>query len=317
MAWQDKIPLLVVAGPTASGKSALAVALAKAIGGEVVSADSMQVYREPRIGTARPTEAEMEGVPHHLLGFLPLAEPYSAAQYAADAHAAIREVCGRGRQPILCGGTGLYIRAVTENLQFPQQPGSVEQREALRQRAAREGGEALLRELQAVDPKTAARLHPHDTGRIVRALEATIAAGVPMSEQQRQSRREPSPYETTMLVLDFHDRQRLYDRIDRRVEEMLLQGLLEEARDILQNPDAPTALQAIGYKEFAPYFAGKLPVREAVENLKRGTRRYAKRQLSWFRHVPGARFLYVDDYDTADGLLQAALHTIQKEGRTE
>lgn len=310
------IPLLVVAGPTASGKTALAVALARELDGEVVSADSMQVYREARIGTARPSAEEMGGIPHHLLGFLPLRAPYSAAQYAKDAHAAIREIRARGRLPILCGGTGLYIRAVVENWEFPKQPVSREQRDALRERAALEGGERLLAELRAVDPETAARLHPHDTGRILRALEATTAAGVPMSEQQRQSRREPSPYDATTLVLDFRDRQTLYDRIDRRADDMLRRGLLEEAREMLQNPDAPTALQAIGYKEFAPYFAGEIPLPEAVERLKQGTRRYAKRQLSWFRHVPAARFLYVDDYETADGLVEAALRVIRERGQT-
>lgn len=313
---QKHIPLLVVAGPTASGKSALAVALARELDGEVVSADSMQVYAEPRIGTARPTPEEMGGVPHHLLGFLPLSVPYSAAQYAQDAHGVIREIRQRGRLPILCGGTGLYIRAVVENWQFPRQPASREQRKALRERAAREGGESMLSELRRVDPETAARLHPHDTGRILRALEATMAAGVPMSEQQRQSRREPSPYDVVMLTLDFHDRELLYGRIDRRADGMLSRGLVEEARRILQNPEAPTALQAIGYKEFAPYFAGEIPLEEAIENLKRGTRRYAKRQLSWFRHVRDARVLYVDDYESADGLLQAALRVIEERGQT-
>lgn len=298
-------PLVVVAGPTASGKTALAVELARRLDGEVVSADSMQVYLPLRIGTARPTAEEMEGIPHHLLGFLPLCTSYSVAQYAADAHAAIARVGERGRLPILCGGTGLYIQAVTDNLVFPERAGDPALRAALRGRAETEGGEGLLEELRAVDPDTAGRLHPHDIGRIVRALEVYAVTGRTITEQNRLSRRDGLRYRCAGLLLDFRDRQILYDRIGRRVDRMLEQGLLEEAERVLSSEDAPTAMQAIGYKELAPYFRGEIPLSDAVEKLKQETRRYAKRQLSWFRRMPLAP-LYVDEMPDGRALAEEA-----------
>ena len=302
----EKQFLPVIAGPTASGKTALAIALAKAHGGEIISADSMQIYRELHIATARPLPEEWEGVPHHLLGFQPLAKPFSVAEYTRLAHAAIAETAARGRQPILCGGTGLYIRAVTENLQFADEPqGDRAVRARLRERAEREGGATLLAELTAVDPETAARLHENDVGRIVRALELYTVTGRTLTEQNRLSRAVPSPYRVRMLVLDARDRSWLYDRIDRRVDAMLAAGLLNEARQAL-TVSAPTARQAIGCKELASYFAGEVTLAEAVDNLKRQTRRYAKRQLSWFHGEPSAVFLYADDYPDAQALAAAA-----------
>ena len=299
-------PILpVIAGPTASGKTGLAVELALRLDGEVVSADSMQVYQTLQIGTARPTAAEMRGVPHHLLGFLPLTEKYSVARYAQDARSAIAAVRARGRLPILCGGTGLYIDAVTDNLQFAGEGENPALREELARRAE-EGAESLLEELRAVDPETAGRLHPSNRGRIVRALELYYTTGMTMSEQLRFSRSVPPPFEARRIVLDCRERAVLYGRIDRRVDAMLAAGLLEEAEQALAAPTAPTALQAIGYKELAPYFAGRIPLAEAVENLKRSTRRYAKRQLTWFRRRADACFLYIDDYPDEKGLADAA-----------
>ena len=291
-----KQKLMVVAGPTASGKTALAVALAKRVDGEVVSADSMQVYEEARIGTARPTEQEMDGVPHHLLGFVPMSEPYSVAQYAADAHAAIADVAARGKQPILCGGTGLYIQAVLQNLTFSQEESHDDCRARLRKEADEIGGAAMLARLRTVDPDTAVRLHENDLSRIIRALEVYETTGRTMSEQRVLSRQTPSPYDARFAVLDFRRRQTLYDRIDRRVDAMMEAGLLAEARALLSGDDAPTALQAIGYKELERAVRGQEPLAEAVDRLKQSTRRYAKRQLSWFRHQPDAHFFYVDDY---------------------
>ena len=305
--------LVVVAGPTASGKTALAVELARRQNGEVISADSMQVYREPRIGTARPSEEEMGGVPHHLLGNVPLCEPYSVVRYAQEARAAIDDVAHRGRLPILCGGTGMYIQAVTENVTFWDEEDDGAVRARLLREYDEQGGEALLGRLAAIDPVTAARLHPNDAGRIVRALEVYETTGRTMSEQQEMSRRQPSPYRTVFLRLDFADRAVLYDRIDRRVGQMLEEGLEQEARLLLSQPTAPTAMQAIGYKELAPYIAGQCSLDEAVDNLKRATRRYAKRQLSWFRRIPHAHTLYVDAYDSPSALFDAA-ERILKEG---
>ena len=294
MAQLQRIPLPVVAGPTASGKTGLAVALAKKLNGEVVSADSMQIYRELSIGTARPTEEEMQGIPHHLMGFLPLEASYSVARYTQDAKAAIDGIWQRKKQ-------------------FQQEPaGGGEVRRALQERARREGGEALLRELAAVDPRTAERLHPNDVTRIVRALELTATTGITMSEQYSRSRREPSPYEVCLLVLDVRDRAVLYDRINRRVEKMAERGLLEEARRALCLAPGSTALQAIGYKELAAYFSGGLSLEETLEHLKRQTRRYAKRQLTWFHRMSAARFLYIDEYEDEAALQEAALRAIEE-----
>lgn len=293
------IPLVVLAGPTASGKTALAIELCRRFDGEVVSADSMQVYEELHIGTARPTPEEMEGIPHHLMGFLPLGTAYSVAKYAADAHAAIADIAKRGKLPVLCGGTGLYIQAVTENLTYEDQPEDRTLREALRRRAETEGGATLLAELAAVDPETAARLHPNDVGRIVRALELYHTTGLTLTEQNKRSRRNPSPYRVCALYLDYHDRQTLYDRIDRRAALMVEAGVLEEAKHLREHSGAETVAQAIGYKEWYPYLDGRCSYDEALDELRRATRRYAKRQLSWFRNRGGFVPLFMDGEDNA------------------
>lgn len=306
---QCRIPLPIVAGPTASGKTALAVCLAQRFGGEVVSADSMQIYSSLCIGTARPQEEELHGIPHHLLGFQPLDKPYSVARYVEDAHAVIAGIAQRGALPILCGGTGLYIQSLAENLVFAEEPEDTSCREELRRRIEQEGGAALLEELRRVDPQTAGRLHENDHGRIIRALEVYRTTGRTMAQQQAYSRTQPSPYNPWLLLLDCRDRQVLYDRIDRRAEEMLEKGLPEEAARVMELPGSATALQAIGYKELEPYLRGECTLEEAAERLKRGTRRYAKRQLSWFHRMsktmPGT-VLYIDEYADAQGLEQEA-----------
>lgn len=302
----SRIPLLVIAGPTASGKTALAVELARRLDGEVVSADSMQVYRDLSVGTARPTEEECQGIPYHLIGFLPLEESYSVARYVEDARRILVDIHRRGKLPILCGGTGLYIQSLLDNLDFAQQETDPALRDALRRRIQEEGGRTMLDELSTVDPETAARLHENDHGRIVRALEVYRTTGIPISEQARLARRTPSPYDACLLVLDSRDRQILYERIHRRTDRMLETGLIDEARRVIGSPHAATVTQAIGYKELAPYLCGACTLQEAADALKQGTRRYAKRQLSWFRRMRDAQFLYIDDYADAAGLADAA-----------
>ena len=301
------IPYPIIAGPTASGKTALAVRVAAAIGGEVVSADSMQIYDGVSVGTARPTVEEMQGVPHHLFGFVPLQAKYSVAQYLEDAHRTFSEIYERGAIPVMCGGTGLYIQSFMENRQlFEESPDP-----ALRARyvaiAEEQGAEALLRRLRQVDPLTAARLHPNDLHRIVRALEVYDTTGRTISEQTATSLSVPSPYSPRLMVLNFHDRQKLYERINRRVDVMLQNGLLEEAERILRTDPDATVTQAIGYKEFGAYFDGTATLQEAADRLRQQTRRYAKRQLSWFRRMPNALTLWVDEYDSAEELAEAAL----------
>ncbi len=293
----SRIPLVVIAGPTASGKTSLAVALCQHFGGEVISADSMQVYDGLRVGTARPDEEEMQGILHHLMGFLPPDVSYSVARYAEEAHAAIRAVHEKGKLPVLCGGTGLYIQAVVDNLQYEDQPADRTVREELNRRIEAEGGEALLRELSLIDPQTAARLHPNDHGRIVRALEIFRTTGRTITQQNEESRRRPSPYEVCGIRLDFRDRAALYERIDRRVTLMLEQGLLDEAQWLRTREQADTIRQAIGYKELEPYFAGECSLEAAADAIRQGSRRYAKRQLSWFRHQEWMTPVYVDDGD--------------------
>jgi len=267
----DKIPLLVIAGPTASGKTALAIELALALDGEVVSADSMQVYRGMDIATAKPTTEETRGVPHHLLGFVEPNERFSVAQYAPLAHTAIQDIARRGKLPILCGGTGLYIQAVTENLLLTE--GDIAH-----------DGTGTWHDLHLIDPVAAAKIHPKDQKRVSHALALYRATGVTLTEQNLRSRRAPSPYEAKMIFLNARERQTLYDRIDRRVDQMLSIGLLEEARQWRQEA-SDTAAQAIGHKELEPYFLGQCTLEEAISHLKRETRRYAKRQLSWFRRM--------------------------------
>ncbi len=293
----------IIAGPTASGKTAVAVLLALRIGGEVVSADSMQIYDGVRVGTARPTDTEMQNVPHHLQGFLPIQESYSVARYVEDAHSVFADVFSRGHTPILCGGTGLYIQSFMENRQLLPQQTDVAYREQLRAEIALHGGEHLLQQLRAVDPVTADRLHPNDHHRIIRALEVFHTSGKTISQQDEESHRCPSPYDGCLFVLNFRDRERLYDRINMRVDSMLSDGILDEARDVLTLDPRATALQAIGYKELLPYLRGECSLEDAVTKLKTETRHYAKRQLSWFRRMNDARMIYVDDYADVNALV--------------
>ncbi|MBQ4616811.1 MAG: tRNA (adenosine(37)-N6)-dimethylallyltransferase MiaA [Clostridia bacterium] len=307
-----KKPLLVIAGPTASGKTALAIALCKALNGEVVSADSMQVYEGIPVATACPTMEEREGVVHHMLSCVPLSASYSVAQYARQAQNVIEDIHARGKLPVLCGGTGLYIAALTDNVRYEEQDDerAKEIRERLRKEHAAEGDEAMWERLRTIDPALAAKLHVHDRGRVLRGLEVFELSGVTMSELQRRQKSEPSMYDVTMIVLDFRDREKLYDRIDRRVTVMLQNGLLEETAAVVRL-NSPTADQAIGCKELRPYFNGECTLYEALACMRRRSRQYAKRQLSWFRRISTATTLYVDDYETPQELVQAALEIAQ------
>lgn len=311
---QEKQPLLAVVGPTASGKTALSVRLAKALNGEVVSADSMQMYRGMDVGTAKPTAAEMDGVPHHLIDVLELSETFSVADYAREARQIIFGIGGRGKLPILTGGTGLYISAVTDHIQFSPIPSDEALREELRRQAEAEGPEAVHRILQQCDPQSAAAIHPNNLGRVIRAVEVYRLTGVTLSEFNRRSREQPSPFSVCILGLASRDRQVLYDRIDRRVDRMLEQGLLEEARAVLSHKDlSRTAAQAIGYKELRGWAEGTESLEEAVRRLKQESRNYAKRQLTWFRREKAARWLMIDDYPDQDALFSAALELVQRE----
>lgn len=289
-----KKPLAVaLVGPTASGKSSLAVKIAKHLTGEVVSADSMQIYKHMDIATAKVTAEEMQGVPHHLIDFVEPWESFSVAEYKALALSCIGDIVRRGKLPVLAGGTGFYVDTVINNTSFLDYE-KTDIRKKLLLRAESEGIEALWNELSKVDKESAEKIHKNDLKRIVRALELYSATGKTMTEQRRLSHLEESGYSFCLIGLTAENRQFLYDRIDRRVDLMLKNGLLEEAKSFFELEHSQTAKQAIGYKELKPYFDGVLTLEEAAENLKRETRRYAKRQLSWFRRNENINWLYID-----------------------
>ncbi len=296
-----KHPVLAVVGPTATGKTALGVALAKRFGGEVISADSMQIYRGLDVGTAKVTAEETQGVPHHCVDFLPPEEVFSVADFTALAARLEQEISARGALPILVGGTGLYIQSFLEGIRFTEEKPSNGLREQLAAELEARGPEAMYAELLSVDPQAAAAIHPNNRVRVLRALEHYRATGRRLSEQKAASRPSQRPYRSLVLGLDFADRAQLYRRIDLRVDRMMEQGLLEEARLVYGHRDSyRTAAQAIGYKEFFPYFAGEAELAACVEKLKQASRNYAKRQLTWFRHMEGVVWLQADAPDLLD-----------------
>ena len=309
---ESKIPLIAIVGPTASGKTSLSVEICKRIGGEVVSCDSMQIYKGMDIATAKPTQEEMQGIPHHLIGFAEPDEVFSVAKYCEMAKNIISDIHSRGKKAVLVGGTGLYYSSLVDNIEFLPEDTDFEYREALRKRAETEGAQVLLDELAAVDPEAASRLHPNNLGRIIRALEIYRTTGKTITEQNELSHNNETPFETVSFCLDARDRQFLYDRINRRVDIMLECGLEAEARAFFDNPLGRTAKQAIGYKELYPYFAGEKTFEECVENLKMQTRRYAKRQLTWFRRDERMNFIFIDDYKSTDEMLSAVLRKIER-----
>ena len=284
--------ILVICGPTASGKTALAAELALRFGGEVVSADSMQVYRRMDIGTAKPTRSEQRGVPHHMIDVAEPEENYSVARYVADAVPIVDGILARGKLPIIAGGTGLYIDHLVAGRQFaPFQPDSG-LRPQLQARAREEGLPALYAQLAQVDPDAAGIIHPNDEKRIIRALEVFLSTGKPLSQHDRESRALPSRYTPLTIALNFAQRPHLWERIDRRVDQMMAQGLEGEVRALLESGIPPdcTAMQAIGYKELAAAIRSGRPAADGAEEVKLRSRQYAKRQLTWFRRNRDARW---------------------------
>ncbi|WP_123931162.1 tRNA (adenosine(37)-N6)-dimethylallyltransferase MiaA [Thermodesulfitimonas autotrophica] len=288
-----RLPLLVITGPTATGKSAVAVEVALRVGGEVISADSMMVYRGMDIGTAKPTPAERKGVPHYLIDVVDPEEDFSVAAFQALAREHIQEINARGRLPILTGGTGLYIRAVVEGFRFA---GGVnrELRRRLAEEARRFGPLYLHERLQAVDPEAAARIHPHNVKRVIRALEVFYQTGKPISAAATTA----APRYDALVFGLYLEREELYRRIEARVDAMLAAGLVDEVKRLLARgvPREATAMQALGYKEIAAYLKGEVTFEEAVRLLKRNTRRFAKRQFTWFKREEGIRWLDVAAY---------------------
>lgn len=305
--------IIVVAGPTASGKTRLGIELARALGGEIVSADSMQVYRRMDIGTAKATAEERAAAPHHMLDVAEPWENYSVARYVDEASRCCGDIIARGKIPIVVGGTGLYIDSLISGRAFAANDGDTELRERLLAEYDRVGGEEMLCRLREIDPERAAKLPAGDKRRIVRAIEIYELTGMTITEHDARTRALPPRYDAAQVILGYADRAALYVRIDRRVDEMVADGLFEEVQGLLDSglSDKCTAMQAIGYKEPAMALRGEISREEAAELIKLGSRRYAKRQLTWFRRAQDA--LRIDweenpDFEAARRLSTVFLH---------
>ena len=299
--------IITIAGPTASGKTALSILLAKEMDGEIVSCDSMQVYKDMDIGTAKPTPEEQEGIPHHMLSVAEPWEDFSVSRYCAMADPIVEDILRRGKSPIIVGGTGLYMDALIRGNAFAPCP-STGRREELEALAASQGIEAVIEKLQKVDPESAARLHPSDQKRIIRAMEVYLETGMTITEHNRKTQEIPPKYHPIRFALADRQRQTLYDRIDRRVDAMVEAGLIDEIQGLLARgiPEKCTAMQAIGYKEFVAALHGACSLEEAAGQVKQSSRRYAKRQLTWFRRNPENIWLIREGGQTSMEILDSA-----------
>jgi len=284
--------IICIAGPTASGKTALAVELAKLVDGEVISCDSMQIYRGMDIGTAKPTKEEMQGIPHHMLDVCDPDEDFSVSRYCELADPLLQDILARGKTAIIAGGTGLYMDALIRGNDFAPCP-ATGMREKLEAQADEIGMEAMLEQLRAIDPEAAARLHVADRKRVIRALEVYYETGETITAHNLRTQAIPPKYTPVWFALEDEDRQDLYDRIDRRVDIMLEMGLMDEIRSLLASgiPEKATSMQAIGYKEFVDALYGRCSVDDAAALVKQASRRYAKRQLTWFRRNSAIHWL--------------------------
>lgn len=309
-----KIKTIFVVGPTASGKTDLSIKLAKHFGGEIVSADSMQIYKGIHIASAAPDEAEKSGVPHHLFEFLDIESEFSVAEYVKMARQKICEISGKGKLPIVVGGTGLYISSLCDNTEYLEEKTDIKLRESLEQEFDLIGGEAMLERLSQIDPDSASRLHINDRRRIIRAFEVYTLTGKTITHQNEVSHNGEELIDPLIIGINYSDRQKLYDRINLRVDKMLRGGLLDEAKANFALANNKGAFQAIGHKEFYPYFEGEITLEEATESLKQQTRRYAKRQLTWFRRDQRVNWFYPDcDQDICDQSIKLTEEFLKEE----
>lgn len=309
----NKIKLITVVGPTASGKTRLGVELAKRYGGEVISADSMQIYKGMQIATAKPTVEEMQGIPHHLMDFLEPNQTYSVAMFVDDAKKCIEDISSRGKIPVIVGGTGLYVDSLLNNISFHESQRDTELSEKLRELYYTEGVDYLLDMLRKFDGESAERLETEkNPKRIIRAIEFYKTTGITITKQNKKSKNEESPYSAIKLGLNFEDRQKLYDRINKRVDLMVEAGLVHEAKRVFNSELSFTSVKAIGYKELFPYLKGELPLEECIEKLKQETRRYAKRQITWFKRDKEINWLYPDKAESFEQLFEQAVQITDK-----
>lgn len=280
---QEKPKVIVICGPTASGKTALSIALAKKIGGEIVSADSMQIYKDMDIGSAKPTKEEMQGIKHYMLEFVSPKERYSVAEYKKQAEQAIQEILQKGKTPIIVGGTGLYVNSLIYGIEYQDTKIDEEYREKLEKIVVEEGLEKLYEQAKEIDPQAMETISPNDRKRIIRVLEIYHETGKTKTQQEIESRKNEVKYDYKVFAITM-ERSILYERINKRVDIMVEQGLIQEVQNLIQKYDQyPTAMQALGYKEIKQYLEGNTSKEEAIETIKQETRRYAKRQLTWFR----------------------------------
>ena len=292
-----KQKIICVVGPTASGKTNLGVSLARHFDGEVISADSMQIYCDMHISSAAPDESETDGIPHHLVEFLPYGSIFTVADYVKAAREKITQVASCGKMQIIVGGTGLYINSLVNNIEFIDNETNLQLRDSITKEFDLVGGNVMLNRLREIDPDAADKLHENDKRRIIRAFEIYESTGKTKSFNDEMSVKNESPYKTCMIGITYRDRELLYNRINTRVDIMLQNGLLYEAKSAFDKNLGGGAAQAIGHKEFFDYFKGKASLEESVENLKRSTRRYAKRQLTWFNKDPRINWIYKDETD--------------------
>ncbi len=295
---QSKTKILAITGPTASGKTALAIALARELDGEIISCDSMQIYRGMDIGTAKPTREELSAVPHHLIDILPADAPYSCSDYVRDAELAIADITARGKLPIICGGTGLYLDRLLKGGLEDCAATDDGVRAQLWKDAQEQGIDAIYARLCKLDPEAAAGIHKNNVKRVIRALEICIVTGQKKSEIDKLNSSVCDKYDHTVITLAFNNRDLLYSRIDKRVDEMIEQGLVEETKRLMEDGvflRSQTASQAIGYKELFPYIEGNASLESCIDELKRASRKYAKRQITWFGAKDYVKKVYVDD----------------------
>ena len=312
-----KQKLICIAGPTASGKTALSIALAKLLDTEIISSDSMQLYRGMDIGTAKPDMAERDGVVHHMFDVAEAGETFSVARYQQMADACAQEILSRGRIPSVCGGTGLYLDALIDGSTFSGDETNLEAREKYNAIAREQGAHALHEMLRKVDPESAERIHENNVKRVVRALEVYEQTGMTIGEMNARNKRPEPKYDAILFALCPTERQTLYDRIDRRVDQMVELGLLEEARRLLeQGRLIGTAGQAIGYKELVPYLQGQATLSDCLDTLKRASRNYAKRQLTWLRRDGRVNWIYYNSAEEFPAILQQVTEILTARGVT-
>ena len=299
--------MLCIVGPTATGKTRLSVALAQRLGAEIVSCDSMQLYRGMDVGTAKPTAQEMGGVRHHMIDCLDPREEFSVSRYVELADRCVQDILARGKPVIVVGGTGLYVDSLVAGREFAPFP-QTGRREALTARAEKEGIEPLMQELRAVDPEAAESIHPSNQKRVIRALEVYLETGKTITQHNRETRSRPPKYRPVWIGLDYVNRSALYARIDARVDEMFAQGLVDEVRRLLDGgvPERATSMQAIGYKELTAFLRGEGTEDAAREQIKLASRRYAKRQRTWFRRNPEVHWIDMPDTPDFGAVLEEA-----------